>query len=248
MPWRSNWPARSSGSAKPFSAKAMAGATTSRRDSVPWRSSTASRPSTVPGTPTARCEAVERPSITLPSSSWYMSRCALAGAFSRWSFAITRPSASRNTMKPPPPRLPAEGCVTASAKPVATAASTALPPRLRMSMPTWEASGEREATTPFWPRTTCAGSAVAGSALGASSAATPAVASTAASGSAQSALASPAKRGLPRGFRVLYMACSVSPRKKGTISTVWAEVQSPFSAISATPSGIGASAGTSWSR
>ena len=32
-------------------------------------------------------------------------------------------------MKPPPPILPARGSVTASAKPTATAASTALPPR-----------------------------------------------------------------------------------------------------------------------
>src|SRR3954463_15820612 len=39
-------------------------------------------------------------------------------------------------MKPPPPRLPAAGKVTASAKPVATAASTALPPAFRISSPT----------------------------------------------------------------------------------------------------------------
>src|SRR5262249_39748023 len=38
--------------------------------------------------------------------------------------------------KPPPPMLPAKGYVTASAKPVATAASTALPPRAMMSRPT----------------------------------------------------------------------------------------------------------------
>src|SRR5215471_1488021 len=42
----------------------------------------------------------------------------------------------RITMKPPPPMLPAKGNVTASAKPVATAASTALPPRAMMSRPT----------------------------------------------------------------------------------------------------------------
>ena len=35
------------------------------------------------------------------------------------------------TMKPPPPILPARGMVTASAKPTATAASTALPPRFQ---------------------------------------------------------------------------------------------------------------------
>src|SRR6185312_11689588 len=38
-------------------------------------------------------------------------------------------------MKPPPPMFPAVGYVTASANPVATAASTALPPALRISTP-----------------------------------------------------------------------------------------------------------------
>src|SRR5687767_15939763 len=38
-------------------------------------------------------------------------------------------------MYPPPPRLPASGYVTASANPTATAASTALPPRRRVSTP-----------------------------------------------------------------------------------------------------------------
>ena len=41
-------------------------------------------------------------------------------------------SAARTTMKPPPPMLPALGCVTASAKAVATAASTAEPPFARI--------------------------------------------------------------------------------------------------------------------
>src|SRR5215207_5776871 len=41
----------------------------------------------------------------------------------------------RITMYPPPPRLPANGNVTASAKPVATAASTALPPAFMISSP-----------------------------------------------------------------------------------------------------------------
>src|SRR6478736_5314122 len=39
-------------------------------------------------------------------------------------------------MKPPPPIFPAKGYVTANAKPVATAASTALPPCSMMSRPT----------------------------------------------------------------------------------------------------------------
>src|SRR4051812_48829266 len=57
-------------------------------------------------------------------------------------------------MKPPPPRLPALGWVTASAKAVATAASTAFPPRARTDAPTSEASPETETTTPRRDATT----------------------------------------------------------------------------------------------
>src|SRR5687768_7275923 len=39
-------------------------------------------------------------------------------------------------MNPPPPMFPAAGRVTVSAKPTATAASTAFPPRFMMSAPT----------------------------------------------------------------------------------------------------------------
>src|SRR6516162_8059309 len=52
-------------------------------------------------------------------------------------------------MYPPPPRFPAPGCVTASAKPVATAASTAFPPFFKMSRPTFEATGSTDTTAPF---------------------------------------------------------------------------------------------------
>ena len=45
-------------------------------------------------------------------------------------------------MKPPPPMLPACGCTTASANPVATAASTALPPCFMMSTPACDASSD----------------------------------------------------------------------------------------------------------
>src|SRR5436190_1258032 len=51
-------------------------------------------------------------------------------------------------MNPPPPMLPASGSTTSSAKPTATAASTALPPCFTISMPTSLASG--------WPETTIA--------------------------------------------------------------------------------------------
>ena len=51
-------------------------------------------------------------------------------------------------MKPPPPRFPASGFTTASARPVATAASTALPPAARMSTPTRDAYSSVVATIP----------------------------------------------------------------------------------------------------
>ena len=52
-------------------------------------------------------------------------------------------------MNPPPPRFPASGCVTASAKPTATAASTALPPDFMISTPASEASAWTDATIAF---------------------------------------------------------------------------------------------------
>ncbi len=56
----------------------------------------------------------------------------------------------RTTMKPPPPMLPANGCVTASANAVATAASTALPPFASTAAPTSDASSEDDTTTPVF--------------------------------------------------------------------------------------------------
>src|SRR4051812_41303841 len=51
-------------------------------------------------------------------------------------------------MNPPPPMFPAPGYVTASAKAVATAASTAFPPRARIDAPTSEAGAELLITIP----------------------------------------------------------------------------------------------------
>src|SRR5437762_11480485 len=56
-------------------------------------------------------------------------------------------------MNPPPPMLPAAGSTTASAKAVATAASTALPPRFRISTPASEPSSSSVATMPWLART-----------------------------------------------------------------------------------------------
>src|ERR1700742_5248049 len=55
------------------------------------------------------------------------------------------------TMKPPPPGPATHGTVTPRALAVATAASTALPPRLRTSMPAWLAPTSMEATAPPLP-------------------------------------------------------------------------------------------------
>src|SRR6516162_3219787 len=65
----------------------------------------------------------------------------------------------RTSMKPPPPMFPAAGSTTASAKAVATAASTALPPFSRISTPAREASSSSVVTIPCAARTGSAGQA-----------------------------------------------------------------------------------------
>src|SRR5262245_39810978 len=52
-------------------------------------------------------------------------------------------------MKPPPPRCPAPGCVTASTKPTATAASMAFPPARNTSMPAADACASVDPTMPW---------------------------------------------------------------------------------------------------
>ncbi len=107
---------------------------------------------TEPGTPADRGPTTDR-SVRLPAASRYMSRVAASGAFSRKSRAAVVWSASRTTMKPPPPMLPASGLTTARANCTATAASTALPPAFRMSTPTWLASSSVVTTIPLLPVT-----------------------------------------------------------------------------------------------
>jgi len=93
------------------------------------------------------------------AASIYMLRDAASGARSRKSRKVVRPSARRISMKPPPPMLPALGCVTARANPTAMAASTALPPRLSTSSPAEVACFSRETTMPCFARTGCAAKA-----------------------------------------------------------------------------------------
>src|SRR5713101_1670659 len=56
-------------------------------------------------------------------------------------------------MKPPPPRFPASGQVTARVSATATAASIAFPPRFMMSAPTREAIASTDATIAWDSRT-----------------------------------------------------------------------------------------------
>ena len=94
-----------------------------------------------PGTPAARWPVTLARSARRAASR-YMSRLARGPARSPGSPARAPvPSAMRITMNPPPPMLPASGCTTASAKPTATAASTALPPRAEHVSP--DGAGER---------------------------------------------------------------------------------------------------------
>ena len=65
-------------------------------------------------------------------------------------------------MKPPPPMLPAVGCVTASANAVATAASTALPPLARIAAPASHAGADVQTTIPSFEGTPASFCAPAG--------------------------------------------------------------------------------------
>ena len=74
-----------------------------------------------------------------------------AGAFSRPSIVVTLPCGVRMTMKPPPP-MPAEnGSVTPSTPAAATVASTALPPRLSVSIAALVASASTVPAAPPLP-------------------------------------------------------------------------------------------------
>ena len=136
------------GMGNPLYASLIAGATRSVHLRRPYRDCASSNPRTVPGTPDARHPSTES-SVGFPEASRYMSRDARAGACSRKSMNVERPLANRISMNPPPPRLPAKGCVTARANPTATAASTALPPRFKTDTPTSVACGS-SVTTMAW--------------------------------------------------------------------------------------------------
>src|SRR5262249_7514275 len=141
---------------KPVAASSTAGCTRPAHGFLPYLFFAYSRPRTVPGTPAARYPSVLSCVAFPVAESIYMSRDADIGARSRKSRNVVRPSASRININPPPPILPALGCVTASANPTATAASTALPPPLRTFSPIAVACFSRETTMPCLARTGCA--------------------------------------------------------------------------------------------
>ena len=85
--------------------------------------------------------------MTLDESSRNISRSDSNGATSLKSIVETSPFASRITMKPPPPILPALGKVTPSANPTAIAASTAFPPFFNTSIPISDACKLDELTS-----------------------------------------------------------------------------------------------------
>ena len=133
----------------------MAGCISSAHGRLPKCLDAYSRPATVPGTPDALYP-VMLSRVSLPAASRYMSCDAASGARSRKSMKVVRPSASRTSMNPPPPMLPALECVTASANPTATAASMAFPPDSRIFRPACVAWVSRETTMPWRARTGCA--------------------------------------------------------------------------------------------
>ncbi len=89
---------------------------------------------TVPGTPAEsplqRASAIESAVPFSKNESGFM----WAGAVSRPSIDVTRPSGVRISMKPPPPTPQLNGSVTPSTPAAVTAASTALPPLRRASI------------------------------------------------------------------------------------------------------------------
>ena len=97
--------------------------------------------------PAAKGPLIESFGMTLPSSSRYISRCALPGAISRPSSMVSKPSSARcNNQKPPPPKPDPAGSTTARVAVAATAASKALPPRLSICCAASVASGWAVAT------------------------------------------------------------------------------------------------------
>ena len=146
--------ARNWSTGKPCLASAIAGAASCRSGLVPKRCKARCSPAGLPGTPADEAPKRTLSSSRVPSARRYMPAVADCGAHSRKSNDVVVPSAMRTSKKPPPPRLPACGCVTASVSATATAASTALPPSRSTARPAAVACGSQLTTTPALPRAT----------------------------------------------------------------------------------------------
>ncbi len=129
---------------------------TSARSMVPKRSSARARPATEPGMATDFGPKLLASSTTwrhgksacaMPSASSKQPSWQAAGACTLKSSATVSPRRARCTsMVPPPATDDMNGSTTVIAKAVATAASTALPPRARIPAPTSAPSGCSAAT------------------------------------------------------------------------------------------------------
>src|SRR5262245_55713000 len=143
---------------KPSRARAMVGASTSRNSIVPHRARASVRPATDPGTATERGpKALRSPrtrgqakrAVDIPSPSGNISALAASGAHPLKSRARASPLRVRWTnMVPDPPSVLMKGSTTVIANAVATAASTALPPAMRIVAPTSAPSGCSAVTIP----------------------------------------------------------------------------------------------------
>ena len=136
---------------KPPSAVAMAGARQSARDMVPKRFSSASQPLGAPGTVTGRAPVS---GMVCRPRRWASPRSKAAGARPLPLSAVTWPLAASKTRAKQSPPMPVDiGSTTLSMAAVATAASAALPPAIRMRRPAMAARGWLLATMPCRART-----------------------------------------------------------------------------------------------
>ena len=141
------------GSAKPLSARSIAGWNRSAHGSRPSRRCASSSTRSTPGTPTDRpLSAASRKSTGLPSSSRNRSGRAFFGAVSRPSSALSlRVTPSQCSRNAPPPMPEDCGSTRPSTAWAAMAASTALPPWRRMASAASDAAGSAVATMKWRP-------------------------------------------------------------------------------------------------
>ena len=143
---------------KPCSARWMAGSSTCSSGRDPYRLWAMQKPAIVPGTVAdfgpimfsllaTLCSPM---SMIAESDTWYISAVAAPGARGLNSITVDFPSFARCiSMNPHPPMLVIIGSTMQATAPVATAASTALPPTFSISNPASEDRAWFAATTPF---------------------------------------------------------------------------------------------------